>query len=292
MRSSEVREVAERLRHLLAADLDEAVVHPVARRSARPSATAWARSFSWCGNARSWPPPWRSKPSPSRSSDITTHSVCQPGPARAPRRRPRRLARLGLLPEREVGGSTASPRRRATARRRRPAATRATGGRAARSPRPSRPRSTRRRWSRRRVPRSTSSAMSSTISLDVGGGVGIDGRPLARRSRPSPRTRRASHSAAISSAVRPSRVGPVDDVVVDVGDVRDVADLEPRPLEVAAQHVEHEREPAVAEVGRAVDRRPTHVHRHLARLAERELADSHRRRCRGGGARAHHNGKR
>ena len=69
-------------------------------------------------------------------------------------------------------------------------------------------------------------------------------------------------------------VGAVDDVVVDVGDVRDVANLEPRPLEVATQHVEHEREPAVAEVGRAVDRGTTHVHAHLARLAERELADS------------------
>ena len=55
----EVREVAERLRHLLAAHLDQAVVHPV-RANSRPSATACARSFSWCGNARSRPPPWRS----------------------------------------------------------------------------------------------------------------------------------------------------------------------------------------------------------------------------------------
>ncbi len=48
-------------------------------RSACPSATAWARSFSWCGNLRSSPPQCRSKPSPRRPSDITTHSVCQPG---------------------------------------------------------------------------------------------------------------------------------------------------------------------------------------------------------------------
>ena len=68
-------------------------------------------------------------------------------------------------------------------------------------------------------------------------------------------------------------LGPLEDVVVDVGDVRDVRDLEPRPLEVAAQDVEHEREAAVAEVRRAVHRRPADVHRHLARLAERELAD-------------------
>ena len=49
------------------------------RANGRPSATAWARSFSWCGKARSCPPPWRSNPSPSRSSDMTTHSVCHPG---------------------------------------------------------------------------------------------------------------------------------------------------------------------------------------------------------------------
>ena len=111
-----------------------------------PSATAWARSFSWCGNLRSSPPQWRSKPSPSRSSDITTHSVCQPGRPVAPRRRPRRLAGLGQLPQREVGRvalvlGAVRPR----ARRRRPACRRGTGGRAARSPRPRRRRGTRRR---------------------------------------------------------------------------------------------------------------------------------------------------
>ena len=52
---------------------------PQWRANVRPRATAWARSFSWWGKARSWPPAWRSKPSPSRSSDITTHSVCHPG---------------------------------------------------------------------------------------------------------------------------------------------------------------------------------------------------------------------
>ncbi len=49
------------------------------REKRRPSATAWARSFSWWGNARSSPPPCRSKSSPNRSRAITTHSVCQPG---------------------------------------------------------------------------------------------------------------------------------------------------------------------------------------------------------------------
>ena len=49
------------------------------RANSRPTATAWARSFSWWGKIRSMAPPWRSNPSPSRSRDITTHSVCHPG---------------------------------------------------------------------------------------------------------------------------------------------------------------------------------------------------------------------
>ena len=49
------------------------------RANSRPAATAWARSFSWWGKARSMPPPWMSKPSPRRSRDMTTHSVCHPG---------------------------------------------------------------------------------------------------------------------------------------------------------------------------------------------------------------------
>ena len=49
------------------------------RANAWPAPSACARSFSWCGNTRSSPPPWRSKPSPSRSSDIAEHSMCQPG---------------------------------------------------------------------------------------------------------------------------------------------------------------------------------------------------------------------
>ena len=52
-RSSRLRHVAEALRHLLALGVDdEAVVHPVVGERL-PSATAWARSFSWCGNRRS-----------------------------------------------------------------------------------------------------------------------------------------------------------------------------------------------------------------------------------------------
>jgi hypothetical protein len=55
--------VAERLRHLLVADRDQAVVHPVAReRVARRGRLG--NSFSWCGKRRSMPPPWMSKEAP------------------------------------------------------------------------------------------------------------------------------------------------------------------------------------------------------------------------------------
>ena len=49
--------------------------------------------------------------------------------------------------------------------------------------------------------------------------------------------------------------------------LRDVADLAALPLQVAAQHVEHEAEAAVAEVRQAVHGGPADVHRHLARLS-------------------------
>ena len=94
-------EVAGRLRHLLAVDRHHAAVDPVLRERVA-GASACARSFSWCGNRRSLPPPWRSKRSPSKSSDIAEHSMCQPGPSLAPRRVPGRLARLRRLPQREV----------------------------------------------------------------------------------------------------------------------------------------------------------------------------------------------
>ena len=39
----------------------------------------WAASFSWWGKVRSLPPPWTAKPTPSSSSAIAEHSMCQPG---------------------------------------------------------------------------------------------------------------------------------------------------------------------------------------------------------------------
>ena len=58
-------------------------------------------------------------------------------------------------------------------------------------------------------------------------------------------------------------LGLRDDVVVDIGDVRDRGNVEPGKEKVAAQHVEDQGESAVAQVGKVVDRRATDVHRHL-----------------------------
>ena len=86
---------------------------------------------------------------------MTTHSVCQPGPSRAERRLPGRLARLGRLPQREVERRALLGVRSST---RAPAAQRVErlARRAARSRRPSRCRGRRRRRSRRRGPMSSS----------------------------------------------------------------------------------------------------------------------------------------
>src|SRR5690606_4803484 len=65
----------------------------------------------------------------------------------------------------------------------------------------------------------------------------------------------------------------LDDLVLDVGDVRHESHVEPGPLEVAPQDVVLERRPAVPEMWRAVHSWAAEVDRHLARFAERELAD-------------------
>ncbi len=75
------------------------------------------------------------------------------------------------------------------------------------------------------------------------------------------------------AGVLPPLVGPVDDVVVDVGDVRDVAYPQAAPLEESAEDVVGEDGPAVAHVGQVVDGGPADVQRHLAGIAEAELAD-------------------
>ncbi|MEJ7720318.1 MAG: hypothetical protein WKF58_07635 [Ilumatobacteraceae bacterium] len=67
--------------------------------------------------------------------------------------------------------------------------------------------------------------------------------------------------------------GALDDPVVDVGDVGDEAHLEAAPLGVAAEDVEDERHSAVADVRRAVDRRPADVHGQRVGLTECQLTD-------------------
>ena len=66
------------------------------------AASDWARSHSWCGKIRSAPPPCRSMVVPSSRRASAEHSMCQPGPARAPERLPRRLVVERRLPQHEV----------------------------------------------------------------------------------------------------------------------------------------------------------------------------------------------
>ena len=194
------REVAERLRYLLAAHPDEAVVHPQVRRC-RPAARAWAR-FSWCGKARSWPPPWMSKWSPSKVERHHDALVCQPGRPSPPgtATSARRAWPSSRARSRAVSACLAHLGAGARAQR-----VEGLGGRAGRSRRRPRPRSTPRRRSRRRSP-FDEAADELDHALDVGGGVGssvgldADGVhglvPGSSRSRPRGAARSTPSSAA------------------------------------------------------------------------------------------------
>ncbi len=69
-------------------------------------------------------------------------------------------------------------------------------------------------------------------------------------------------------------VGPVDDVVVDVGDVGDVVHVDPRPLEIAADDVVGEGLAGVTQVGVVVDRGAAGVERDPAFVARLEWPDA------------------
>ena len=234
------------------------------RAKRRPSATAWARSFSWCGKARSCPPPCRSKSSPSRSSAITTHSVCQPG-----RPSPHGDGQLGS-PGLAFFHSAKSTGERFSSL----PSTAGAGLQRVERLAGEQPVVVDRLGQEvdavgRLVGRAAvdQSADEGDHVLDVGGGVGILVGPahVQRVHGPVP------DGLAALGDVAPVAVlvlGPLDDLVVDVGDVRHVRDVEAGPRQVAAQDVEDEGEPAVAQVGRAVDGGPADVHRHLARLTE------------------------
>ena len=56
----------------------------------------------------------------------------------------------------------------------------------------------------------------------------------------------------------------LDDLVVDIGDVAHVGDVEPERAQPAPHHVEHHHDPRVAEMAVVVDRHAADVHAHLA----------------------------
>ena len=103
-----------------------------------PSATAWARSFSWCGKLQVHAAAVQVE---ALAQQVEAHHDALAVPTRpavAPRRRPRRLARLGQLPQHEVGRVALAARRRTPrGRRRRRACRRGSGGPAGRSRAPS-----------------------------------------------------------------------------------------------------------------------------------------------------------
>ncbi|CAM5560066.1 hypothetical protein SVIOM342S_06080 [Streptomyces violaceorubidus] len=67
---------------------------------------AWAceAPISWCGKARSEPPPWTSKPMPRWSRAMATHSMCQPGRPR-PRVPPSQLGSPSRAAIHSIGSS-------------------------------------------------------------------------------------------------------------------------------------------------------------------------------------------
>ena len=228
-----------------------------------PSATAWARSFSWWGKTRSRPPRWRSKPSPSRSSDMTTHSVCQPG-----------------RPSPQGEGHAGSPALAYFQR------TKSSGERLAAS-----------------APASTLAPALQHVQVLAGEqavtgerlGREIDPvAPLVGVTLGKQVADQADHVVHVSGGVRdgvgalhaegvhdlpPQGLvassnlfgrtllfdGAGDDLVLDVGHVRHEVDLQPAPGQVAAERVPDDRETAVAEVRRPRDRRPAQVDGEAAR---------------------------
>ncbi len=59
-------------------------------------------------------------------------------------------------------------------------------------------------------------------------------------------------------------VGPVDDLVVDVGIVADIGHLIPAKTQVAVDHVKDDPGPGMADVAEVVDRHAADIHAHLA----------------------------
>ena len=237
------------------------------RANCLPSATACARSFSWCGKMRSCPPPCRSNPSPRRASDMTTHSVCQPG-------------RPGPHGDSHEGSAGFAFFQRAKSN-----GDRFSSFTSTRAPDRS---ESRLWWASKAVVGHLGDREVDAVARLVGDAesheLGDEIHHLV-----DVRQWRAGSSSGGGSPGCPSPppLGLVplgylrrralllarsgDDLVVDVGDVRDVVDLDARVLEVTAEHVVDERETAVTDVRRSVDGRTADVQTDPARFAGLEL---------------------
>ncbi len=71
-------------------------------------------------------------------------------------------------------------------------------------------------------------------------------------------------------------VGPVNDFVIDVGEILDVHDVVPAGFQPPVNEVKGEVAPSMPKMAAVVDRDATHVHRHLSGLesGERHLFSS------------------
>jgi hypothetical protein len=59
-------------------------------------------------------------------------------------------------------------------------------------------------------------------------------------------------------------IGAIDDLVVDVGDVAHIVDVEPLGPQVTGHHVEHHHDPRMPEVAEVIYRHAADVHAHLS----------------------------
>ena len=266
----EVGDVAEALRHLLALGVDdEPVVHPMV---GKPLAQGDGLSaLVLVVRELEVHPTAMQIEALTEDVEAHHHALAVPaGPAVTPRRRPRRLTRLGQLPQHEVGGMAlvlgtehlavtaafdhvgeALVDQQAVVLHRLDIEVDAVVGRVAAAD-------------------VDQLADHRHHLLDVLGGVRHVGRPgdteLAHGLEP--------HRLAFRRDVLPRPVlvvGPVDDRVVDVGDVADQSHVQTGPLEVTTQNVVDQRGSTVTEVRRAVHRRATQIDAHRAGLAHGEL---------------------
>jgi hypothetical protein len=68
-------------------------------------------------------------------------------------------------------------------------------------------------------------------------------------------------------------VRPIDDLVVNIGDIRDQADFKARPFEVTPQNVVHQSGSTVTKVRRTIDSGAAQVNTDFSGCAQSEFAD-------------------